>query len=479
MSNATVYNLEFNHESIDYLIDVLNYLKAKKERWDKCQAEGKEACELMAELGLEKTNEVVSWGFDVTGVTVRLSAWAHENAFNLPISGDEGELADLQEKFPELSIGGSYQNEYTYGAVCGSEKVCEGSVDDEEDVEEEDAEFYDQSEGLGRIDMEVAQQFLTDSGVALYFCTEIDDDAAEAISRYEGSHLVLNGLTKLSDAAAESFSKYRGNLSLTGVTKLSDAAANSFSKHEGWLWLDGLTELSGAAVKALAEHQGDLSLDGLTELSDAAVKALAGHQGDLKLNGLTELSDAAAKSLASHEGELFLNGLTELSYAAAKSLACHQGNLRLYRLTELSDAVAASLSKKKGTINGVDPAEWVQSLNGSENTEDKIKLVVGGVSVTMYDDGSVLFNDTLSTAPLTNKEIELFVAALNTFKAESIKVKIKLVVGGVSIVVYDDRSMLIAEEDTEASNEIATDPLTNQEIESLIAALNTYKTIRS
>jgi hypothetical protein len=59
----------------------------------------------------------------------------------------------------------------------------------------------------------------------------------------------------------------------------------------------------------------------------------------LTLNGLESMSDEVAKSIARHQGELWLDGLTVLSPVAAKALETHQGE-----------------------INGMDPSEWVASL---------------------------------------------------------------------------------------------------------------------
>lgn len=47
---------------------------------------------------------------------------------------------------------------------------------------------------------------------------------------------------------------------------------------------------------------------------------------------------------------------------------------------------------------------------------DKIELSIGGVPVVVYDDRSILFNGNSATEPLTEKEIDLFVEALKAFK---------------------------------------------------------------
>ncbi len=93
-----------------------------------------------------------------------------------------------------------------------------------------------------RLTIEIADQFLADEdSVDLNEFTEVDDDAAESLSKCEGGWISLNGLTSLSDASAESFGKCKGRqFYLDGLTSLSDAAAESLSKHEGDLRLRGL-----------------------------------------------------------------------------------------------------------------------------------------------------------------------------------------------------------------------------------------------
>ena len=61
-----------------------------------------------------------------------------------------------------------------------------------------------------RLTTEIAEQFLADTySVDLREFTEVDDDAAESLSKYEVD-LNLKRLRSLSDAAAESLSKHEG-----------------------------------------------------------------------------------------------------------------------------------------------------------------------------------------------------------------------------------------------------------------------------
>jgi len=94
----------------------------------------------------------------------------------------------------------------------------------------------------------VARGFLADaSSTALHEFTEIEDEAAELLSRYEGT-LDLIGLYGLSDAAAESLGKHSGTLNLQNVGELSSAAARSLAQHRGDLDLSGLETLCGVEM---------------------------------------------------------------------------------------------------------------------------------------------------------------------------------------------------------------------------------------
>ena len=232
--------------------------------------------------------------------------------------------------------------------------------------------------------------------------TKLSDVAAESYQIIKGDYIYLYGLKELSDAAAESLSKYQGNLYLNGLTVLSDHAAESLSKQKRWLTLDGLYELSDAAAESLSKYECEYGSDyffsgltelsdavaeslsncsryhlslsgvnarGLNELSDAAVESISKYTGSLELNGLTELLADDAESLSKHKGDLSLIGLDELlSDSAAEALSNHKGNITFEGLYGISDSAAEALSKYQGKINGMDPKEWIESLQ--ENDEE-------------------------------------------------------------------------------------------------------------
>lgn len=75
-------------------------------------------------------NKDKTWGFNCgeikysegCGYFFRVSGWANENTWNYPITGPNGEINDLQQRFPCLQIEGYYSDEYTAGKLEGGEK---------------------------------------------------------------------------------------------------------------------------------------------------------------------------------------------------------------------------------------------------------------------------------------------------------------------------------------------------------------------
>ena len=140
MSNDTTYSLVFRHAKRKCLEQVVKYLEAKKARWDEAKEHRKGCADIMAELGLSSPSEVVSWGFDFGSIEkdpdskcfmVTAESFANENASNMAIGGEGGELQELMGKFPELDIGGTYSDEYAAGSVSGYEKIEERSREEE------------------------------------------------------------------------------------------------------------------------------------------------------------------------------------------------------------------------------------------------------------------------------------------------------------------------------------------------------------
>jgi hypothetical protein len=121
VSNDTNFYLTFSCPNRQQLEHVLCYLEFKKARWEYWKATGKDTDALCARVGTKSPAAVVSWGFSVDGdieespsgmASVTATAWANQNLRNVWISGDNGEIADLRQRFSFLTIDGTYKDEY-------------------------------------------------------------------------------------------------------------------------------------------------------------------------------------------------------------------------------------------------------------------------------------------------------------------------------------------------------------------------------
>ena len=155
MSNDTTLSLEFRHKKKSYLEDVRKYLEEKKKRWSKFENSDKDMSVLMKKAGVESPNQLVTWGFNFENITksegeyvLSAETWANQNSFNTHVTGDEGELADLLSKFPELIIKGTYEDEYGRGIINQHEQVEEESKEEnDEDNDDEDSSSDENENG--------------------------------------------------------------------------------------------------------------------------------------------------------------------------------------------------------------------------------------------------------------------------------------------------------------------------------------------
>lgn len=131
MSNDSSYTIRITGppKRID---ELLEYLEVKLNRWETWQkmhrnissASYKKAlAKTLRELGMNSLGEFVSWGFleenrisSAKKDTLTLHAWANENSTNTPISGAEGELRVLYDRFSDLSYKVRYQDDYSSGS---------------------------------------------------------------------------------------------------------------------------------------------------------------------------------------------------------------------------------------------------------------------------------------------------------------------------------------------------------------------------
>ena len=160
MSNDINYNIVFEAPQKVLLMQVKSYLEDKKSRWD--NRGEKTAADLLKETGLKHGAEIVCWGFEFGKIqenkggsfSVEVTSWANENSLgNIWISGPEGELHFLMEKFPELEISGSFVGAYGRGLVCGSELGYESWNDDNEDESDQDDEDETEEEAVAFADL--------------------------------------------------------------------------------------------------------------------------------------------------------------------------------------------------------------------------------------------------------------------------------------------------------------------------------------
>ena len=142
MSNDIDYNLRFRSHQRKTLAQVKDYLTEKKLLWDGRGSKTAEA--LLKQAGLKHPAEVVTWGFEFWSIrkgddgaySVDVSSWANENSLgNIWISGEEGELKFLIDKFPGLAIEGEFDGEYGGGLVDGWELIYQEQEDNEDDHE--------------------------------------------------------------------------------------------------------------------------------------------------------------------------------------------------------------------------------------------------------------------------------------------------------------------------------------------------------
>jgi hypothetical protein len=90
-------------------------------------------------------NKDRTWRFDIDqvkkeslgGYSARISGWANENSFNYSITGEDGELGDLECKFPNIEIHGWYRDEYSHGSF----QIEKSYENDNSESESEDSYY--------------------------------------------------------------------------------------------------------------------------------------------------------------------------------------------------------------------------------------------------------------------------------------------------------------------------------------------------
>jgi hypothetical protein len=207
MSNDTNYQVVIKGGSdvIDRLLNFLEEKKTRYEAWQKItqglspQERQESLTAALKEHGLNNYSDFVTWGFNLeerqdfkknmSGIA--LSAWANENSQNCSISGEEGELAGLYRKFPNLEFRGAlYSDEYSEGICLPPNFEKQESVRSATTLKDIAMSFLEEG----------GEQMLKeyfDMGTKDYRYLDRSDNIAERLIKLEGE-IDLTGLVELS-----------------------------------------------------------------------------------------------------------------------------------------------------------------------------------------------------------------------------------------------------------------------------------------
>ena len=119
---------------------------------------------------------------------------------------------------------------------------------------------------ISAADKEISKEICAGNFERIGELTNMTVEAAQCLTKMNGSDLFLNNLTELPPAAAKSLFQWQGNwICINGVKKLSPAAAQHLFRWKGnWISLNGLTEFPPELATYLMEWEGSqLELMGL------------------------------------------------------------------------------------------------------------------------------------------------------------------------------------------------------------------------
>lgn len=146
MSNDTNYNLKIRLKNKAMLFDVRNFVALIKPELSKfyngMNLNPKlSSQQMLSLLGIQKFSEIITWigpycdsmGGSTVGPVKKvgdvyefeIQVWSNEGGGNVWVSGPDGELAHLLDRFPDLQIEGTFVDEYGAGSVRGYEKIHE------------------------------------------------------------------------------------------------------------------------------------------------------------------------------------------------------------------------------------------------------------------------------------------------------------------------------------------------------------------
>ena len=357
---------------------------------------------------------------------------------------DEDEISNI-EFLGELAVDiEPHESDEMYDSALATDngdvltkEIAEQFLEDEDsvDLSQFTAIDHDAAELLGQSGSDLQfgslDQLTADCAVALGLSaseyseltfetiSSIDDDAAIALSQYEGTLDIRDYISSTSPASFALVAKMGRVPSISRACDKSLALAARISREE--LDLSGLQDIDACQAAALRPYKGTLILNGiesvdykaaltlcslpseiemteldlsqntdiaflackigrlseLTDLSASQAQTLASLNSHLDLSGLKQLTREVAMVLASHDGKtltdwdgkfgITLDGLTEISKETAEALAGYSGEcISLLGLETLSDAAAGCLSEYPEQLvlptEESDAGRWILSL---------------------------------------------------------------------------------------------------------------------
>jgi hypothetical protein len=250
------------------------------------------------------------------------------------------------------------------------------------------------------LDLEHVEEFLEDDEPAFIMdCNSITDEAAAALSRYNGD-LPLFSIETLSITQARSLSNNDGLLILDGLTSISDELAEILSKHRGMLSLQGLTSLTERTAEHLSCYQGKaLALTRIESFSVDAVKTMCCFKGIMFLNPKTEeLLVKLRKTcgfdfliLSEFITSMLVEGYLESNYSFSRLLyPCITVNADKFlkeegidndfsNLISISDEDAEALSKHLSSELDLTGLEYISDLTAEHLSKHKYNVYLGGL----------------------------------------------------------------------------------------------------
>lgn len=189
--------------------------------------------------------------------------------------------------------------------------------------------------------------------------SELSEDVANELIRYQGDILLLNNIKELTPGTAAVLSRFKGiKLGLNGLKKISPDVLNGLAPYKGILLLESVEDLGiDQKNKLQAEktfkrlNASKLCLNNIKKSSLQMLRIIAKAPGELELNGLQQLSPSEAAGLVSHKGKhLKLKGLTALSAPLARILVKYNGSIDIGGVKKVEGAAVTLLIAQPGDL---------------------------------------------------------------------------------------------------------------------------------